>query len=241
MLIIGATNRPDSLDPALRRAGRFEKEICLTVPDEEAREKILRVMCQKLRLSGDFDFRNLAKKTPGFVGADLSALTAEAGRAAINRIFKTLKDPVPTPAPAEITNGEVIGEVDGDMDGGVTVGVLDGAMNGDMNGDMDMDMDMDPVDRSADAPSIDQIPEESTTTTTLTVVDVSYPSHGGRRARKRARKGNTARKLNMTINDSQWHCIWSKSHGYWRYCDAIYGAIYGAHCSAASNIHKLGC
>ena len=91
MLIIGATNRPDSLDPALRRAGRFEKEICLTVPDEEAREKILRVLCRKLRLSGDFDFRDLAKKTPGFVGADLSALTSEAGRAAINRIFHTLK------------------------------------------------------------------------------------------------------------------------------------------------------
>ncbi|KAA8895903.1 P-loop containing nucleoside triphosphate hydrolase protein [Sphaerosporella brunnea] len=105
VLIIGATNRPDSLDPALRRAGRFEKEICLTVPDEEAREKIIRVLCQKLRLSGDFDFRMLAKKTPGFVGADLSALTAEAGRAAINRIFQTLKtSPVITerpPPPAE--------------------------------------------------------------------------------------------------------------------------------------------
>jgi len=91
VLIIGATNRPDSLDPALRRAGRFEKEICLTVPDEKAREKILRVLCQKLRLSGGFDFQELAKKTPGFVGADLSALTAEASRAAINRIFQTLK------------------------------------------------------------------------------------------------------------------------------------------------------
>ncbi|TGZ84322.1 AAA-domain-containing protein [Ascodesmis nigricans] len=91
VMVIGATNRPDSLDPALRRAGRFEKEICLTVPDEEAREKILKVMCGKLRLEGDFDFKRLAKNTPGFVGADLGALTAEAGRVAIHRIFESLK------------------------------------------------------------------------------------------------------------------------------------------------------
>lgn len=107
VLIIGATNRPDSLDPALRRAGRFEKEICLTVPDEEAREKILRVLCRKLRLSGDFDFRDLAKKTPGFVGADLSALTSEAGRAAINRIFHTLKSfPAVPPPGGGISKGD---------------------------------------------------------------------------------------------------------------------------------------
>jgi len=118
-LIIGATNRPDSLDPALRRAGRFEKEICLTVPDEEARENILRVLCKKLRLSGDFDFRALAKKTPGFVGADLSALTAEAGRAAINRIFQTLKSP-PTepdqPPPESITNSDADEDTAMDVD-----------------------------------------------------------------------------------------------------------------------------
>ncbi|CCX13693.1 Similar to Uncharacterized AAA domain-containing protein C16E9.10c; acc. no. O14325 [Pyronema omphalodes CBS 100304] len=114
VLIIGATNRPDSLDPALRRAGRFEKEICLTVPDEAAREKILRVMCKKLRLTGDFNFRDLAKKTPGFVGADLSALTAEAGRVAINRIFHALKSS--PPPPLEITNGDADGDTAMDMD-----------------------------------------------------------------------------------------------------------------------------
>jgi ribosome biogenesis ATPase len=78
----------------------------LSVPDEEAREKILRVLCSKMRLSGDFDFRMLAKKTPGFVGADLGALTAEAGRAAINRIFHTLKSsPVimDQPPPDDVT------------------------------------------------------------------------------------------------------------------------------------------
>ncbi|KAF8418497.1 ribosome biogenesis ATPase RIX7 [Tirmania nivea] len=101
VMIIGATNRPDSLDPALRRAGRFDREICLGVPDEAGREKILKVLSKKLRLSGDFDFRKLAKMTPGFVGADLNALTAAAGVCAIKRIFHTLKDIVPLAAIAD--------------------------------------------------------------------------------------------------------------------------------------------
>jgi ribosome biogenesis ATPase len=116
VMIIGATNRPDSLDPALRRAGRFDREICLSVPDEVGREKylislfltrgkpweastnlnidvcrILKVLSERLRLSGDFDFKKLAKMTPGFVGADLNALTAEAGGVAMRRIYQTLK------------------------------------------------------------------------------------------------------------------------------------------------------
>lgn len=89
-MILGATNRPDSLDPALRRAGRFDAEITLGVPDESGREKILRVLMAKLRLSGDFDYRFLAKSTPGYVGADLSALTGAAGVVAVKRIFEEL-------------------------------------------------------------------------------------------------------------------------------------------------------
>lgn len=90
VLIMGATNRPDSLDAALRRAGRFDREICMTVPDDEARERILRVLCSKLRLRGDFDFRMLARMTPGYVGADLKALTSAAGTIAIKRIFSQM-------------------------------------------------------------------------------------------------------------------------------------------------------
>ncbi|WBW71739.1 ribosome assembly ATPase Rix7 [Schizosaccharomyces osmophilus] len=90
VLVIGATNRPDSLDSALRRAGRFDREICLTVPNEESRERILRTMAKGLRLSGNFDFRQLAKQTPGYVGADLKALTSSAGVSAIKRIFNEL-------------------------------------------------------------------------------------------------------------------------------------------------------
>ena len=90
VIIIGATNRPDSLDAALRRAGRFDHEISMGVPDDKSREQILKVLCSKLKLSGDFDFRTLAKRTPGYVGADLSALTGAAGVIAVKRIFKQL-------------------------------------------------------------------------------------------------------------------------------------------------------
>ncbi|KAG8907123.1 hypothetical protein FRB99_005231 [Tulasnella sp. 403] len=111
VMVIGATNRPDSLDAALRRAGRFDHEITIGVPDEEAREQILRVQSAKLRLSGDFDLRALAKATPGYVGADLAALTGAAGVIAVKRIFEglvngsiTLPAETPTaPDPAEDT------------------------------------------------------------------------------------------------------------------------------------------
>jgi len=92
VIVIGATNRPDSLDAALRRAGRFDHEIAMTVPDDEARAQILRVLCSKLRLEGSFDFLALAKQTPGYVGADLSSLTGAAGVIAVKRIFKDLSD-----------------------------------------------------------------------------------------------------------------------------------------------------
>ncbi|XP_020604355.1 nuclear valosin-containing protein-like [Orbicella faveolata] len=85
VLVIGATNRPDSLDPALRRAGRFDREISMGIPDEKARERILRVLSQKLRLEEDFSFALLARLTPGFVGADLMSLTREAALIAVNR------------------------------------------------------------------------------------------------------------------------------------------------------------
>ncbi|XP_018412005.1 PREDICTED: nuclear valosin-containing protein-like [Nanorana parkeri] len=85
VLVIGATNRPDSLDPALRRAGRFDREICLGIPDEKARKRILQTLCRKLRLPESFDLQNLAHLTPGYVGADLMALCREAAMCAVNR------------------------------------------------------------------------------------------------------------------------------------------------------------
>jgi ribosome biogenesis ATPase len=92
VIVIGATNRPQSLDTALRRAGRFDREICMPVPDTESRVKILKVMTGKMRTEGNFDFKIIAKKTPGFVGADLKALTKEAAVVAVNRVFKELQE-----------------------------------------------------------------------------------------------------------------------------------------------------
>ncbi|XP_069811797.1 nuclear valosin-containing protein-like [Dendropsophus ebraccatus] len=91
VLVIGATNRPDSLDPALRRAGRFDREICLGIPDEGARLKILKTLCRKLRLPESFDFQHLAHLTPGYVGADLMALCREAAMCAVNRVLIQLQ------------------------------------------------------------------------------------------------------------------------------------------------------
>uniref|UniRef100_A0A8C6GP66 Nuclear valosin-containing protein-like n=1 Tax=Mus spicilegus TaxID=10103 RepID=A0A8C6GP66_MUSSI len=87
VLVIGATNRPDSLDPALRRAGRFDREVCLGIPDEAARERILQTLCRKLKLPETFNFCHLAHLTPGFVGADLMALCREAAMCAVNRVL----------------------------------------------------------------------------------------------------------------------------------------------------------
>ncbi|KAJ3610691.1 hypothetical protein NHX12_022783, partial [Muraenolepis orangiensis] len=92
VLVIGATNRPDSLDPALRRAGRFDREICMGIPDEAARLRILRTLCRKLKLPEDFDYRRLARLTPGYVGADLMALCREAAMTAVNRVLLDNQD-----------------------------------------------------------------------------------------------------------------------------------------------------
>ncbi|KAL7382883.1 hypothetical protein ABVT39_000834 [Epinephelus coioides] len=91
VLVIGATNRPDSLDPALRRAGRFDREICLGIPDEAARLRILKTLCRKLKLPEDFDYQQLARLTPGYVGADLMALCREAAMSAVNRVLLELR------------------------------------------------------------------------------------------------------------------------------------------------------
>lgn len=87
VMVIGATNRPDSLDPALRRAGRFDREIKLSIPTEAGREQILKTLAGKLKIDEDVEWKEMARKTPGYVGADLRALTREAAAVAINRIF----------------------------------------------------------------------------------------------------------------------------------------------------------
>ncbi|GLT65041.1 hypothetical protein SLA2020_374940, partial [Shorea laevis] len=78
VIVIGATNRPNSIDPALRRFGRFDREIDIGVPDEVGRLEILRIHTRKMKLSDNVDLERIAKDTHGYVGADLAALCTEA-------------------------------------------------------------------------------------------------------------------------------------------------------------------
>ena len=87
VVIIGATNQPNALDPALRRPGRFDREISLRVPDMNGRREILQIHSQDAALAGDIDFARLAHLTPGFVGADLEALCREAAMIALRRVL----------------------------------------------------------------------------------------------------------------------------------------------------------
>ncbi|XP_037423755.1 cell division control protein 48 homolog C-like [Triticum dicoccoides] len=88
VIVIGATNRPDAVDQALRRPGRFDREISLGVPDEIGRKQILKMLTQNLTLEKDqFDLFKIARATPGFVGADLKALVDKAGNLAMKRII----------------------------------------------------------------------------------------------------------------------------------------------------------
>ena len=87
VIVLAATNRIESIDPALRRAGRFDREIHFGIPSEVQRKKILEVLVKNLKLRQDLDISALAKKTPGYVGADLHSIVKEAGNQAIIRIF----------------------------------------------------------------------------------------------------------------------------------------------------------
>ncbi len=87
IVLIGATNQPNALDTALRRPGRFDREIALRVPDVRGRTEILRIHSRDAALANDIDFARLAQLTPGFVGADLEALCREAAMIALRRVL----------------------------------------------------------------------------------------------------------------------------------------------------------
>ncbi len=78
IILIAATNRPDTLDPALLRPGRFDRNVIVNFPDIKGREEILKVHVRKLKLSGSVDLKSIASQTPGFSGADLANLCNEA-------------------------------------------------------------------------------------------------------------------------------------------------------------------
>lgn len=86
VMVIAATNRPDSLDNALRRGGRFDREIEIGVPDKNGREEILEIHTRDMPLEDEVDIERYADNTQGFVGADLAALSKEAAMIALRRI-----------------------------------------------------------------------------------------------------------------------------------------------------------
>ncbi|KAM2527421.1 hypothetical protein TB1_024678 [Malus domestica] len=77
VIVMGATNHPNSIDPALRRFGRFDREIDIGVPDEVGRHEVLRIHTKNMKLTEDVDLKKIAKDTHGYVGADLAALCTE--------------------------------------------------------------------------------------------------------------------------------------------------------------------
>ena len=90
LVVIAATNRPEAIDEALRRPGRFDREIVVGVPDERGRREILGIHTRGMPLGDKVDLNELARTTYGFVGADLAALTREAAIEAVRRIMPKL-------------------------------------------------------------------------------------------------------------------------------------------------------
>ena len=85
VIVIGATNRPGALDPALRRPGRFDREIEIGVPDKQARHEIMQIHTRGMPLAEDVDLKKLTEMTHGYTGADLAALSRETAMKALRR------------------------------------------------------------------------------------------------------------------------------------------------------------
>ncbi|WP_254534705.1 AAA family ATPase [Halomarina litorea] len=115
VVVIGATNRVDSLDPALRRGGRFDREIEIGVPNETGRREILDVHTRGMPLAGDVDLDLLAERTHGFVGADIRTLATEAAMASLRRYRhdRETRDREGAAEPDEASDGEAGGGDEG--------------------------------------------------------------------------------------------------------------------------------
>jgi transitional endoplasmic reticulum ATPase len=103
LVVIGATNRPDAIDPALRRPGRFDREIEIGIPDENGRFDILQIHARGMPLTDDVNLESFAKITHGFVGADLEALSKEAAMRSLRRILPEI-NMEQTKIPVEVLN-----------------------------------------------------------------------------------------------------------------------------------------
>jgi transitional endoplasmic reticulum ATPase len=103
VVVIGATNRPNALDPAIRRPGRFDREIEIGIPDKEGRLEILQIHTRGMPLADDVDLVQLANMTHGYVGADLAALAREAAMRALRKVLPSIDLEAET-IPLEVLN-----------------------------------------------------------------------------------------------------------------------------------------
>ncbi|MGC8670449.1 CDC48 family AAA ATPase [Tardisphaera saccharovorans] len=101
VVVIGASNIPQAIDPALRRPGRFDREIEIGIPNKEGREEILQIHTRGMPLAKDVDIRKLVDMTNGYTGADLAALVREAAMRALRRYLPEIQD-IEGEIPAEI-------------------------------------------------------------------------------------------------------------------------------------------
>ena len=101
VVVIAATNRPNIIEPALRRFGRFDRELDIGVPDEQGRLEILRIKTRNMKLSRDVDLESIAKDTHGYVGADIAQLCMEAAFHAIRKVTHLIDVDADT-IPAEV-------------------------------------------------------------------------------------------------------------------------------------------
>ena len=102
VIVIGATNRPDALDPALRRPGRFDREIEIPPPDKKARREILAVHTRSVPLDDDVNLDKIAEMTHGYTGADLAALVKEAAMNALRRFLAEKNVDLSKPIPSDL-------------------------------------------------------------------------------------------------------------------------------------------
>ncbi|WP_148218368.1 CDC48 family AAA ATPase [Thermosediminibacter oceani] len=102
VIVLAATNVPDLIDPALRRPGRFDREILIDVPDQRGRKEILAIHTRGMALAEDVSLEYLAAITHGFVGADLAALCREAGMHALQRVLENLPPGFPPPVELDL-------------------------------------------------------------------------------------------------------------------------------------------
>ena len=112
VVVIGATNRVNSIDPALRRPGRFDREVSISVPDKEGRLNVLKIHTRNMPLDRSVNLKQLAGKTHGFVGADLNALTKEAAMNVLRKYLPELNMEDEEPVPQEVLDKLIIKGVD---------------------------------------------------------------------------------------------------------------------------------